>query len=114
MFPLSVKLYVLLGFTEYYVLTLNNIFSQGELSVSNGDDVLLIGTIATYNIYVNSSVFVRTSCDSDECKYMIYLPSDICSASTLSNINITISTENVLGEGPSADLIIIGMQSISY
>ena len=83
---------------------------QDSVNISGGDGVLSAGIVSSYRIYVNSNLKVdNLSCVEDECEYVVDVSATSCPPS--SDISISVSAVNTIGESPSNPLN-IGMQSI--
>ena len=71
------------------------------------------GSITSYIVsysndtYFNLSMF-PVSCMDDSCEYVVDVPSSLCPP--LSDINVTVSAANKLGQGPSTDTNTIGIR----
>ena len=91
-----------------------NIISRDQTQVdsfviSDGINDSIISYIVSYssNTHSNSST-IPVSCMDDSCEYVVDVPSSLCPP--LSDINVTVSAANKLGQGPSTDTNTIGIR----
>ena len=77
----------------------------------------IYGSILSYNVsylsntHSNSSI-VPVSCKDDNCEYVVDVPSSLCPP--LSDINVTVSAANILGQGPPSDTDTIGICTLLH